>query len=263
MQWGSKVKESSVLQNNSKGMASLQKGCVNLFYSQVGRDKLSLQELNKGTLQSSKGAGLSSHSRDKSPSSQSYGFSSGHVWMWELDYKEAEHQRIDAFEQWCWRRLLRVPWTARRSNYSIPKEINPEYSLEGLMLKLKLQYFDHLKQRTDSLKRPWWGEILKAGGEGDNRRWDGWMASPTQWTWVWVNSRSWWWSGKPGMQQSIWSQSVWHNWAERNRKIPHARGLLSLGAAAMEPACLEPILFNKRSHHNQSSFLTTAREKPV
>ena len=81
MQWGSKVKESSVLQNISKGMASLQKGCVNLFYSQVGRDKLSLQELNKGTLQSSKGAGLSSHSRDKGPSSQGYGFSSGHVWM--------------------------------------------------------------------------------------------------------------------------------------------------------------------------------------
>ena len=81
MQWGSKVKESSVLQNISKEMASPQKRCVNLFYSQVGRDKLSLQELNKGTLQSSKGAGLSSHSRDKGPSSQGYGFSSGHVWM--------------------------------------------------------------------------------------------------------------------------------------------------------------------------------------
>ena len=80
MQWVSKVKGSSVLQNISKGMASLWKGCVNLFYSQVGRDKLSLQELNKGTLQSSKGAGLSSHSRDKSPSSQSYGFSSSHIW---------------------------------------------------------------------------------------------------------------------------------------------------------------------------------------
>ena len=106
--------------------------------------------------------------------------------------KKAEYQRIDAFELWRWRRLLRVPWTVRRSNQSILKEISPEYSLEGLMLKLKLQYFDHLKQRTDSLKRPWWWEILKAGGEGDNRRWDGWMASPTQWTWVWVNSRSWW-----------------------------------------------------------------------
>ena len=153
MQWGSKVKESSVLQNISKGMASLQKGCVNLFYSQVGRDKLSLQELNKGTLQSSKGAGLSSHSRDKGPSSQGYGFSSGHVWMWELDYKEAEHRRIDAFELWCWRRLLRVPWTARRSNQFILKEISPGCSLEGLMLKLKLQYFGHLMWRADSFEK--------------------------------------------------------------------------------------------------------------
>ena len=67
--------------------------------------------------------------------------------------KKAEHQRIDAFELWCWRRLLRVPWTARRSNQSILKEINPEYSLEGLMLKLKFQYFGHLMQRTDSFEK--------------------------------------------------------------------------------------------------------------
>ena len=87
----------------------------------------------------------------KGPSSQSYGFSSSHVWMWELDYKESEHWRIDAFELWCWRRLLRVPWTAKRSNQSILKEINPEYSLEGLMLKLKLQYFDHLMRKTDGI----------------------------------------------------------------------------------------------------------------
>ena len=80
--------------------------------------------------------------------------------------KNAEHQRIDAFELWCWRRLLRVPWTARRSNQSILKEISPEYSLEGLMLKLKLQYFGHLLRPTDSLKRPWCWERLKAGGEG-------------------------------------------------------------------------------------------------
>ena len=68
--------------------------------------------------------------------------------------EQAEHKRIDAFEMWCWRRLLRVPWTARRINQSILKEINPEYSLEGLMLKLKLQYFDHLMQRADSLEKP-------------------------------------------------------------------------------------------------------------
>ena len=88
----------------------------------------------------------------KSPSSQGYGFSSGHVWMWELDYKEFECQRIDAFELWCWRRLLRVPWTARRSNQSILKEISPGCSLEGLMLKLKLQYFGHLMRRADSFE---------------------------------------------------------------------------------------------------------------
>ena len=104
--------------------------------------------------------------------------------------KKAEHQRIDAFELWCWRRLLRVPWTARRSNHSILKEISPEYTLEELTLKLKLQYSGHLMQRTDSWKRLWCWEKLKVEGEGDNRGWDGWMASPTQWTWVWLNSGS-------------------------------------------------------------------------
>ena len=83
--------------------------------------------------------------------------------------RKAEHQRIDAFKLWCWRRLLRVPWTVRRSNQSILKEISPEYSLEGLMLKLKLQYFGHLMQRTDSLEKTLVWERLKAGGEGDER----------------------------------------------------------------------------------------------
>ena len=101
--------------------------------------------------------------------------------------KKAEHHRIDAFELWCWRKLLRVPWTARRSNQSILKQISPECSLEGLMLRLKLQYFGHLIQRTN-WKRPWCRERLKVGGEGDDRGWDGWMASPTQWTWVWASS---------------------------------------------------------------------------
>ena len=87
--------------------------------------------------------------------------------------KKAEWRRIDAFELWCWRRLLRVPWTARRSNQSILKEINPEYSLEGPMLKLKVQYFDHLMQRADSWKRPWCWERLKAKRIGDSRGWDG------------------------------------------------------------------------------------------
>ena len=126
--------------------------------------------------------------------------------------KKAERQRIDAFELWCWRRLLRVPWTARRSNQSILKEINPEYSLEGLMLKLKLQYFGHLMWRTDSLEKTLMLGKIGAGGEGDDRGWDGWMASPTQWTWVWVNSRSWWWTGRPGVLWFMGSQRVGHDW---------------------------------------------------
>ena len=95
---------------------------------------------------------------NKSPSSQGYGFSCGHVWMWELDCEEG--RRIDAFELWCWRRLLRVPWTARRSNQSILKEISPEYSLEGLTLKLKFQYFGHLMRRTDSLEEKLWPTLM-------------------------------------------------------------------------------------------------------
>ena len=83
--------------------------------------------------------------------------------------KKAEHRRIDAFELWCWRRLLRVAWTARRSNQFILKEKGPEYSLEGLMLKLKLKYFGHLMRRTDSLEKTLMLGRLKAGGEGDNR----------------------------------------------------------------------------------------------
>ena len=105
--------------------------------------------------------------------------------------KKAEHQRADAFELWCWRRLLRVLWTVRRSNQSILKEINLEYSLERLMLKLKLQYFGRWCEELTHLKRPLWVR-LKARGEGDDRGWDGWMASLTWCTWVWVNSRSWW-----------------------------------------------------------------------
>ena len=124
--------------------------------------------------------------------------------------KKAEHRRIDAFELWCWRRLLRVPWTARRSNQSILKESSPGFSLEGLMLKLKLQYFGHLIWRAD-LKRPWCWERLKAG-EGDDRGWGGWMASPTPWTWVWLNSGNWWWTGRTGVLQSMGLQRVGHDW---------------------------------------------------
>ena len=130
---------------------------------------------------------------------------------WTL--KKAEHWRIDAFELWCWRRLLRVPWTARRSNQYILKEISPDYSLEGLMQKLKLQYFGYLIERVDLLKNILMLGGLKVGGEGDDRGWGGWMASLTRWTWAWVSSGSWWWIGKPDMLQFIGLQRVGHDWA--------------------------------------------------
>ena len=151
---------------------------------------------------------------NKGPSSQSYGSPVVMYGCESWTIKKAEHWRIDAFELWCWRRLLRVPWTARTPNQSILKKISPEYSLERLMLKLKLQYSDHLMWRTDSFeKTPMLGKI-ESGRRGwqrmrwwDDRGWDGWMASPAQWTWVWVNSRSWWWTGRPGVLQSMGSQS--------------------------------------------------------
>ena len=126
--------------------------------------------------------------------------------------KKAEHWKIDAFELWCWRRLLRVPWTARRSNQSILKEISPGYSWGGLMLRLKLQYFGHLMWRADSLEKALTPGKIKGGREGGDRGRDGCMASPTQWTWVWVNSRCWRRTRRPGVLQSMGSQRVRHNW---------------------------------------------------
>ena len=102
--------------------------------------------------------------------------------------KKAECQRIDVFELWYWRRLLRVPWTARRSNQSILREISPEYSLEGLMLKLKLQYFGHLMWRADSLEKTLMLGKIEGRRRRDDRGWNGWMASLIQWTWVWASS---------------------------------------------------------------------------
>ena len=122
--------------------------------------------------------------------------------------KKAECWRIDAFELWCWRRLLRVHWTARRSNQSILKEISPENSLKGLMLKLKLQYFGHLMGRLTHWKRPWYWARLMTGGERNDRGWDDSMASQIRWTWVSVSFWNWWWTGKPGMLQSMGSPKV-------------------------------------------------------
>jgi len=126
--------------------------------------------------------------------------------------RKVECSRINPFELWCWRRLLRVPWTARRSNQSILKEISPGYSLEGLMLKLKLQYFGHLIRRVDSLEK-----TLMLGGIGGVRK-RGWQRM----RWLdgitdsmdmsWVNSGSWWWTGRPGVLQFLGSQRVGHDW---------------------------------------------------
>ena len=127
--------------------------------------------------------------------------------------KKAEHQRIDAFELWCWRRLLRVPWTSRRSNQSILKEISPRISLEGMMLKLKSSTLATSCKELTRWKRLWCWEILGAGGEGDDWGLDSWMASLTRWTWIWVNSGSWWWTGRPGVLRFMGSQRVGHDWA--------------------------------------------------
>ena len=126
--------------------------------------------------------------------------------------KKAEHWRIDVFELWCWRRLFRVPWTARRSNQSVLKEISPEYSLEEMMLKLKLQYFGHLMRRTDSLIKT----LMLKKIEGRRKR--GWQTM----RWldgiidpmdiVWASSGNWWWTGKPSMLQSMALQIVRPNW---------------------------------------------------
>ena len=147
------------------------------------------------------------------PKCQDYGFSSGHVWMWELDYEESLVQKNWCFWTVILEKTLESPLDCKEIQPVHPQGISPEYSLEGLMLKLKLQYFGYLIRRADSLKRPWCWEWLRARGEGDDKGWDGWMASLSRWTWVWVNSGSWWWTGRPGVLQFMGLQRVGHDWA--------------------------------------------------
>ena len=148
--------------------------------------------------------------------------------------KKVEHWRTDALEPCCWKRHLRVPWTARRSKQSILKEINPEYSLEGLMLKLKLILATWYEELTH-WKRPWSWERLKTGGEEDDRGWDDWMASLTPWIWVWADSGRWWRTGKPGVLQSMRLQKVRHNWT------------VIITTYSLVSCCLENRLFESKS----------------
>ena len=149
---------------------------------------------------------------NKGPSSQSYGFSSSHVWMWELDHKESL-----ALKNWCFwtvvlEKILESPLDSKEIQPAHPKGDQSWYSLEGLMLKLKLQYFGHLMWRTDLLEKTLMPGKIE-GRKEDDRGWDSWMASPIWWTWVWASLGSWWWTGKPGVLQSMGSQRVGHNWA--------------------------------------------------
>jgi len=135
--------------------------------------------------------------------------------MWELDYKEIWVLKNDAFELWCWRRLLKVPWTARRSNQSILKEIIGSWTWGwgwGWGWGWNSNTLATWCKELTHLKRLWCWEKLKVGREGDDRNWDGWMASLTQWTWIWVNSGSWGWTGRPGMLQSTGLQRVRQDW---------------------------------------------------
>ena len=140
--------------------------------------------------------------------------------------KKAEHRRIGAFELWCWRRLLRVPWTARRSNHSILKEISPGFNWKDWGWSWNSNTLAIWCEELSHWKRPWCWERLKAWGEVDDRGWDGWMASPTQWTSVWVNSRGWRWTGRSGMLQSMGSQIVGHDRVTELKWKQIARGNL-------------------------------------
>ena len=149
---------------------------------------------------------------NKCPSSQGYGFSSAHVRMWELDCEESW-----ALKNWCFwivvlEKILESPLDCKEIQPVHPKRDKSWCSLEGLMLKLKLQYFGPSCEELTHWKRPWCWEGLEAGGEGDDRGWDGWMAPSTQWKCIWVNSRSWWWTGRPGVLRFMGSQRVGHDW---------------------------------------------------
>ena len=131
--------------------------------------------------------------------------------------KKAEHQRINAFELWSWRRLLRVPWTARSLNQSILKKSVPNIHWKNWCWSWSSNTLTTWCEELTQKKRPRRWERLKAGRERDDRGWDGWMASSTQWTWVWASSRRWWRSGKSGVLQSMGLQRVGHDWVTKQQ----------------------------------------------
>ena len=126
--------------------------------------------------------------------------------------KKAECRKIDAFELWCWRRLLRVPWTARRSNQSILRRSVLNIHRKDWCGNWSSSTLATWCGKPTHWKRPWCWERLKAEAEGNDKGWDGWMASPTRWTWVWASSRCWWWPGRPGVLQSMELWRVGHDW---------------------------------------------------
>ena len=145
---------------------------------------------------------------NKGPSSQSYGFSNSHVWMWELDYKESW-----VLKNWCFWTLVLEKTHGSPLDHKEIQPVNPKGNQSWIFIgRTDAKAETPILWPPDAKKRPWCWERLKRGGEGDDRGWDGWIASPTQWTWVWVNSRSWWWTGRPGVLQSMRSQRVRHNW---------------------------------------------------
>ena len=178
--------------------------------------------------------------------------------------KKAEHWRIDAFELWCWRRLLRIPWTARRSNQSILWEIILNIHWKDWYWSWSSNILATWCEEQTHWKRPWCWERLRAGEEGDDRGWDGWMASPTRWTWVWASPGSWWWTGTPDVLQSMGSQRVGHDWATelnwvttpslyRNPCMVHGPPAMTWGA--------DPRLQELTKHRPFISFVQRGRDQ--
>ena len=146
--------------------------------------------------------------------------------MWELDCEESWAPKYWCFWTVVLEKILESPLDCKEIQPVHLKGISPGISLEGMMLKLKLQYVGHLTKELTHWKRLWCWEGLGAGGGGDDRGWDGWMASPTRWTWVWVNSGSWWWSGRPGMLRFMGSQRVRHDWVNWTEGEMKAKSLI-------------------------------------